>query len=146
MKGLSTILSTVILVAIVITVYALLTTFSTTLFKDQGSQIADRTSEAVDCSFSHIEIKDVYIDRFGKAVRVQVQNTGNIDERLTNAVLVNNDSESMESLNVPLIIERSNIRSIEFNTTGFIEDCDEFQRITITTSCRDVEYSESAIC
>ena len=146
MKALSTILSTVILVVIVITLYALLSTFSTTLFKEQGAQVSIRTDEAIKCSFSNIIIRDVYIDRIGKAVRVNVQNMGQTDEYIANLVLYNNNGEQIYAEGLPVLIARSNLINIEINTTGFIETCGDYGRVALTTSCADVEYNKQPVC
>jgi hypothetical protein len=146
MKALSTILSTVILVVIVITIYAILTTFSTTLFKEQQVVTTNRTNEAVKCSFSNVVIKDVYIDMIGNIARIHIQNEGQTDESIDSVFIYNKNGENIHADGMPVSIRKNDIKTIEISVTGFIGDCDDFDKVTATTTCSETEFLDMPSC
>ncbi len=146
MKGLSTILSTVILLALVITIYAIVSTYSTSLVKEQGAATANRTGEAVRCSFSNIDINAVYIDRIEHKARIHIRNAGQTDESIDAVIIYNKEGDTLSAQGVPLLLLRNDIKSVELNITDFIQTCDQFDRAIVTTTCADAEYDKEPAC
>ena len=59
MKGVSALLSTVLLIAIVVGVSLIISQWSSTLSKSQASDISNRTSERLSCQFASLYVKNV---------------------------------------------------------------------------------------
>lgn len=146
MKALSTILGTVILIALVVVVYAIVSTFSTQLIKDETSATSQRTQDTVQCTFSHVTIQDVYIDRLEDVARVYVMNQGQTDEEILAATVVNRDGERRDAQGVPRALGESNITSIEVDITDFITACDQFSYAEIVTSCATITSDDAPVC
>ena len=89
MKGLSPLVATVLLIAISLTIIAIIMGWVTDLIRDQTGTIGNRTGEAVDCTAADIHIEDVYLNMVTNVSRVHVRNSGQIDLEITSASLSN---------------------------------------------------------
>ena len=156
MKGLSPLIAVVILIAVTITIVTIISTWVTDLTEDETTDIANKSSQTVDCTGSNIEITDVYIDVSDNLSRIIVQNTGFVDETITSASMMNKNGESADNLTVlPIDFPRRNTKTILFNTTDFnltneTTACQDFSQAIVATLCTSDTYphvsSESPRC
>ena len=69
-KGISPLISTVLLISIAVLLGALIMSWSAALTKSQQSTISNKTGEALTCTSADITIKNVYVDFTSNTTRV----------------------------------------------------------------------------
>lgn len=150
LKGLSPLLSTVMLISIAVLVAALLMSWSASLTKSQQQEISNKTGEALKCTSADAQIKYVYIDFTSNKSRVIVQNTGLTELQIVSARLLNNKGNEANLTNttiLPMTFPRGSLKTLEFNITGTINACVNFSKAAVSTDCPiPVEYTSTATC
>jgi len=149
MKGISTLIASVLLIAVTLLISLIVTTSFTTLAKTQASTIQTRTTEAVNCTSSDISIDSVFIDTGSRNTsRVLVRNSGLIQENIVSGQMLNKTGVTAAVISsLPLAIARGDVVSVLFNisgtgATGNIT-CANFDRVILTTECTIVTYSRT---
>jgi len=150
MKGLSPLISTVMLILVAVGISGLLMSWSSSLTKQQQSHITNTTGEALSCTSADAQIKYVYIDFTSNRSRVIVQNTGLADLKIVSAKLLNNKGESANLTNttvLPMDIVRGDMKELVFNITTTINACVNFSKVVISMNCPiPVEYASTPTC
>lgn len=149
-KGISPLLSTVLLISISVLIAALLMSWSASLTKSQQKEISNKTSEALMCTSADAQIKYVYIDFTSNRSRVIVQNTGLTNLQIVSARFLNNkgiESNLTNTTVLPIDFPRGTLKTLEFNITGTINACVNFSKAFISTNCPiPVEYDSTPTC
>jgi len=136
MKGISTLIASVLLIAVTLLISLIVTTSFTTLAKTQASTIQTRTTEAVNCTSSNINIEDVFLDTASvQTGRVTVRNAGQIRENIVRGTMLNDTGSTAAAFETyPISISRGALTTLTFNITGNIT-CANFNRVIVTTEC-----------
>jgi FlaG/FlaF family flagellin (archaellin) len=142
MKGLSPLIATVLLIAISLSIIAIIMGCVTTLVKDQTGTISNRTGEAVECTGADIYIEDVYLDFSANVSRVHVRNSGQIDLEIRSASLSNHMGVTAANITTfPVSIPKSDaLKEVLFNITNVINACGNFSNAVVTTNCGNAYY------
>jgi hypothetical protein len=146
-KGISPLLSTVLLISISVLLAALLMSWSAQLTKSQQADISNKTGQALACTSADAQIKYVYLDFTSNKSRVIVQNTGLIDLNIVSARMMNNKGESVNLTNsstLPLLIVRGDLKEITFNIGGAINACVNFSKVIVSMNCPIPVYFDTA--
>ncbi|MBI5061272.1 MAG: hypothetical protein HZB67_03080 [Candidatus Aenigmarchaeota archaeon] len=148
-RGLSPLLSTVLLISISVLVASMLMSWSFSITKGQQKEISNTTSEALSCTSANADIKYVYLDFSSNRSRVYVYNSGLTDQKIVSAWLLNNKGESANLTNstiLPVLITRGSTVMIEFNMTGKINACINFSKVSVSTNCMQVDFDSAPKC
>jgi len=141
LKGLSSVIAAVLLIAIVLILTVTVSSWLTVFSKDTTATISNSSSEFVNCAVSGIVIEDVYLDLAGNLSRVTVRNTGQNTERIFSAQLLNTNGQAA-SLNssLPVNLTIGDIKLITFNINGTISSCSNFSQVRIASACTSDVY------
>lgn len=135
MKGVSTIIATVLLLAITVLISIIVSTSLTTLTKEQASTVGTRTTQAVNCTSSDVSVEAVYLDTAPNIGRVTVRNAGQINENIISARMYNKTGvEAANLTQFPVPISKGSLTTINFNITGNVT-CASFSQVIISTEC-----------
>ena len=149
MKGVSTLIASVLLIAVTLLVSLIVSTSFTNLAKTQASTIQTRTTEAVNCTSSDVSIDSVFVDTSSRNItRVLVRNSGLIQENIVSAQIANKTGVTGSVVtSLPLAIARGDVVSIVFNISGSGAaqniTCASFDQVTVATECTIVKYSRT---
>jgi FlaG/FlaF family flagellin (archaellin) len=142
MKGLSPLISTVLLIAISLTIVSIIMGWATTLVREQTGAIGNRTGEAVECTGADIYIEDVYLNLRTNESRVHVRNSGQINLEIKSSSLSNDRGVMATNLTAfPVSIPKSDaLKEVLFNITNIITACGNFSNAIVTTNCGNTYY------
>ncbi len=148
-KGLSAIVSTVLIISIAVLLVVIVMNWITVLTKDTTSTISNKTAQC--SSGADITIEDVYIDFRTNISRVNVRNSGLIDEEIISSLLIAKDGQQSNITNttvLPISLPRGSLRTIEFNVTGKINTCANFSKASVSGKCSSdkMEISDRLKC
>ena len=133
MKGVSTLIASVLLIAITLLISLIISTSFTSIAKSQTNEISARITEAVNCTSSDMSIEDIFLD--GGTGRVLVRNSGQISENLVRGLMLNSTGVGAAAFETyPISIVKGSIVTLTFNITGNIT-CSNFNRVTVTSQC-----------
>ena len=142
-KGVSPLVASVLLIAMVTLIAGIVMTWTTSLTKESAASISNRTGGAVECAGSSIEIQSVFLDFSANKSRVLVRNSGQRVESIISGIFQNNNGESSGNLTVlPFSIGIGDQKTIEFNLTGKINACTNFSQVIIASDCQDDKYNK----
>lgn len=136
MKGLSAIVTAVLIISIAVLLAVIIMNWITVLTKDTTSTISNKTAQCT--SGADLTVEDVYIDFKTNISRVSVRNSGLIDEEIISALLIAKDGQRANMTNtttLPLFISRGDIKTLEFNITGRINACVNFSKASVSGKC-----------
>jgi hypothetical protein len=143
-KGLDTLLSAVILIGIVVVTGVIITGFANDLFKTESRSIENRTGS---CIGSDITIQEVYLDLQNEKARASVRNSGFSGENIMSAVMLSKEGKTAgNATELPVYIAKSGLVNIEFNLSGKIAVCSDFNKIIISTECASDQSSSEPKC
>ncbi len=135
MKGISTLIAAVLLIAVTLLISLIVSTSFTSLVKTQASTIQTRTGEAVNCTSSDINIEDVFVDVASNRGRVTIRNSGQIRENIVRGTMLNDTGSLATSLDTfPISIAKGALTTLTFDTTTNLT-CVNFNRVIVTTEC-----------
>ncbi len=136
MKGVSPLVATVLLIALAVALSSMVTTWMTTLTKEQTASIGNKTTTAIDCTAANIDIKDVYIDFAANMSRIIVWNSGQISLELKSATVLNKMGENATlNTTLPLVMSAGAIETVKFNISGTINSMQNFSQVIVSTNC-----------
>ena len=148
MKGISTLIASVIVIAITIIVGGLFMNWATDILKSQQATASNKTEECRPGSDTSIE--EVFIDISSNTSRVVIRNSGTDDQQVVGANMYNKRGQLMENRTVfPLTVVRGAISNLEFrlnNTVGNITACADFGKVIVTTRCTSTERDKFVKC
>jgi flagellin-like protein len=137
MKGISPLVASVLLIAFTVAIATIIMGWMGTFTRETTASISNKTTEAVDCASASINIDDVYIS--GVTVRAIVRNTGFANYlNLTNAVLYKTDGSFWTNTTTGALLNRGQVRLIEFYNTTTALTTATFSKVVVTTQCGGV--------
>ena len=143
MKGVSTIIATVLLLAITVLISLIVSTSLTQLTKEQASTVSTKTTQAVNCTSSDISVEAVYIDNAVNISRVTVRNSGQINENIVSAKMFNKTGNEAASTNTyPIALSKGSLTTLNFNTTGNVT-CTSFSQVLVSTECITTAFTST---
>ena len=153
-KGISPLISVVLLIALSIVISTIIMTWSTTLVKTQEDIIENKTKTAVECASADINIDSVYLDFTSNISRVNVRNSGQVDYQIISVSLVSDSGKSCIYSNAtnlttaPISLSKGEITTIEFNLTNVINTCANFSYAMVSTNCVGIsdKFDGNPIC
>jgi flagellin-like protein len=138
-KGVHPLIATVLLIAFTVALGSVLMGWVSSLQKESQSSITNKTTEAIDCNSADITIDDVYINYARNVSRVIIRNSGQVDNlQVTGAFFTNTAGLSANLTNatvLPIVLNRGEIKQLEFNITGIMTSCANFSKVIVSTSC-----------
>ena len=144
MKGINPLIAVVFLIAIVVLLSAVVLDWITTLTKEEGAIITNKT---LNCSMADVTVAEVYIDLSAKRARAAVRNSGFSDDSLVSAILLNGNGETAVNETVfPINLPSGGMTTVEFNITGTITACANFSKVIVSTLCTSDESRGSPKC
>lgn len=149
-KGISPLIASVLLIAIVVTVAGILLGWGGAFIKVLQQTSENKTFTTVDCSGANIDIDEVYLvnGTLGRA-RVVVKNTGVVDDLIiTQGVLFNRTFGNFSATNLPIMgFSRGDIEIVIFDNVSAVK-CGDFSSVTVSASCPDASdtFSGSPVC
>ncbi|MBI4018109.1 MAG: hypothetical protein HY368_00700 [Candidatus Aenigmarchaeota archaeon] len=140
MKGVSTIIATVLLLAITVLISLVVSTSFTQITKEQTSTVSTRTTQAVNCTSSDINVEAVYLDTGpSNQSRVTVRNSGQINENIVAAKMYNKTGIEAASITTyPAAIAKGSLTTLLFNISGsggLNVTCSSFSQVIVSTEC-----------
>lgn len=140
MRGISPLISSVLLIAISVLIAGILLSWGPSLIKDQTRTVSNRSDEVSNCV--EITIEDVYMDFAANRSRVFVRSLGNAD--LKSAQLQAKNGGLARNMTVlPVSLTRGVLSVIEFNLTNTtINSCANFSQVVISSDCLTDKYTK----
>lgn len=136
MKGVNTMIAATLLIAITVAMATLFAGWATTLTNQQTQTVGNKTKTGVDCTRAGITIDSVYLDFVANKSRVNVKNTGFLDDSVSSATVLNAAGSAATNLTVfPITLTKGNSVSIEMNITGIMTVCSNFSQAIVATQC-----------
>lgn len=141
MKGVSQYIAVTLLIAITIAVAVLFVGWAVTLTQQQTQTVGNKTKTGIDCTRAKLTIEDVYLDLTASKARINVRNTGFLDDSIVSAVVVTTAGKVSTNLtSFPLALAKGDAASIELNTSGIITACGNFSKAIVATQCISREF------
>jgi flagellin-like protein len=140
MKGLSELISSVLLLVLTITIAVIIFTFYQSNVTTTTEKVGNKSGEAIDCTSGNINIEDVFITNGTTgSVRVIVRNAGFTTLDINSAQVYNRTGSNFSSSMIPLTnFEKGSIATLVFENVS-IEACPlQFSKAIVTTSCGGV--------
>lgn len=136
MKGVNTLIATVLLLAITVLISLIVSTSFTQITKEQTSTVATRTSQAVNCTSSDVNIEAVYLDTAANRGRVTVRNSGQINENIVAAKMYNKTGveAALNATTLPVAISKGSLTTLNFDITTNVT-CASFSQVILSTEC-----------
>lgn len=139
-KGLSPLISAVLLIVIAVSIAALVFSWINTFTISTERKVSNKTDEAVDCSGASISIKDVFLTNgTNGTVRVVVANTG-YRENMTiqSGQVYNKTGHNFSADNTPVTLGKGELGNIIFSNVS-VQQCANFSRVFIATKCGGID-------
>lgn len=145
MRGLSPLISAVLLIAIAVVMAGILFNWGPALTRSQTTLVSNKTSQIVECNPPIIE--DVYIDFQTNVSRMFVRGGQGGAEVIEAKVIAITGEEAtlVNSSAVPFNITSGKLKVIEFNVTNKIKSCANFSQALVTTCITD-KYTDRPKC
>ena len=125
-----------LLIAITVATATLFAGWATSITSQQTQTVANKTKTGVDCTRAGITIDAVYLDFVANKSRINVKNTGYLDDVITSATAVNTAGSAATNLTAfPIKLLKGNSASIEMNITGIMTVCSNFSQAIVATPC-----------
>ena len=151
MKGISPLIAGVLLIALTVTIAAIVTTWASGFTSVTQSGIGNKSIELVGCSGAALEVEAVYLTEGGAASNATaiVKNTGLVNNmQITAAELLVTNGTNTTAGSLPVTnVDRGNIITLSFNNFDLGGACPgTFSKITIQSACPggaitfDVQY------
>ncbi len=137
MKGISPLIAGVILVAITVSMGAVLGGWFSTFTRETTSKVGATSARALDCASSHLNIEDVYIMPGATTLaRAIVKNSGLVDGmEVVDATLYNRTGGNFTGSGLPIILNKGMFTTITFENVGIVDCPADFSEIIVGTSC-----------
>lgn len=143
MKGISPLLAAIILIAITIAIATVVMGWVLTFTRTSQANIANKSTEQIDCTAASIGIEDVYIvNGTSGTARVILKNTGYTDNmRITGAVLYNTSGANFTLLpsSLPQDFDKGSIETLVFSSVSIPACPSGFSKVIITSGCGGID-------
>jgi len=140
MKGISTLLASVLLIAFTVAIATIVFSFYSSTIQSSTETVTNKTATAVDCSSASINIEDVFITGTTSATaRVIVKNNGFADLTIQDAQFINKTGHNFTTSNVPLTgFNKGSIAALVFTNVNVSACPAGFSKVLVTTNCGGV--------
>ncbi len=139
MKALSPLIAVVLLIAIAVLAASLINSWLTTYTKEASYSVSTKSDDVVQCGV--IDIDDVYIA--GNTSRIIVRSVSSKDTIISASVVSKTGEEAVNITQLPVNIDKGQIKIIEFNLTGKINSCANFSQAVVSTKCLVAKYDKT---
>ena len=144
MKGISSLIAAVLLIAITVVVTTIYSGWYTSLLGGQTKTIENKTRLIIDCTAARISILDVYLDFTNNVSRVSVRNSGQSDDVIASANVYNSNGINGTNLSaLPANVIKGDTISLEFNITGVIPACGNFSKASVASQCKTDSFTST---
>ena len=142
MKGISPLVASVLLLAIVVSLSVIIGGWVNTLSKDTTNTVSNRTSEAVSCSSSDITIDSLYITNgTSGTARAQVRNQGFQSITLMSAQLLNRTGHNFSTTTSLGSLTKGQIIQVSFSGVSVPSCPTDFSKLVVTTTCGGISHT-----
>jgi len=125
-KGISQIVSSVLLMAIAVSIAGVYSEWAPEFSEETSQKIADQTNNQLKCNNADFRVSEVKYDITGQQLTFEISNTGTIN--------FNNDI-TVSSINSSNIVSQKTIESLEVDENRLIElNSDKITQIMVVTS------------
>ncbi len=140
MKGISPLIAGVILVAITVSMGAVLGGWFSTFTRETTTKVGATSSRALDCTASNLNIEDVYVMPGATTLaRAIVKNSGLTDGmEIVDAMLYNKTGGNFSTSGLPVILDKGMFTTITFENVGIVDCPGDFSEIIVGTSCGSI--------
>ncbi|MBI4019078.1 MAG: hypothetical protein HY364_02395 [Candidatus Aenigmarchaeota archaeon] len=138
MKGISPLLASIMLIAIVVTVASLTSGWVTSTVRSAAASTTNKTETSLDCSGASISIDNIYIvGNASASARVVVRNNGQSDGMtIQSAQIYNTTGNNFTANNTPLTsLNVGTIATLTFFPVNLSTCPNAFSELRVTTSC-----------
>ncbi|MBS3054267.1 MAG: hypothetical protein J4431_01910 [Candidatus Aenigmarchaeota archaeon] len=138
MKGVSPLLASIMLIAIVIVVGAMTSGWMTSTVRSAQASSTNKTDTGLQCSGASISIEKVYVTGTAAAtVTASVRNSGLTDGLvIQSAQIFNTTGSNFTSSSTPVTaFDRGEIETLTFRNVNFASCPGAFSELRVTTSC-----------
>lgn len=143
-KGVSTLIAAVLLIAVTLLISLIISSSFTTLAKTQTSTVQTRTTEAVNCTSSSVDIEAVYVDRTANVSRIFLRNSGQVTENVVSVQLLNTTGVNTAATStLPAAVEKGAVAVILFSAANVT--CATFSEVIVTTECGIIKYDRKPL-
>lgn len=143
-KGISVLLSGVLLIAIVVLLAGVILNWVTTLTKQEQVRITNKT---LGCTGADVSIHSIFIDTGSNTSRISVRNSGFIGDKIVDATIINKQGSEATNLTAfPIDFPDGSIATISFNISGVITACVNFSRAIVSTECTSDDQDKPVTC
>lgn len=139
-KGISPLISTVLIIAIGVIISMTLLSWSSAVTQSHQATVTNRSSNIVGCVT--IDIRDVYLDFVANRSAVLVWSNGNTDI-ISAQLLSKSGAQATLNTTLPLAITAGSIQTIYFNLSTTIPACANFSQVIVSTSCISDRFAET---
>ncbi len=137
MRGVSPLVASVLLIAIVITISMIIMGWLSTLTKTTTSTVTNKTQEGINCASASISIEDVYIIGTSSA-NVVVKNTGFTNGLNISGTLLNITGYNFTATQPASLLNKGNVFTLNFPSVSIATCPNSFSRVIVTTDCGGV--------
>ncbi|MDI6721712.1 MAG: hypothetical protein QMD85_04940, partial [Candidatus Aenigmarchaeota archaeon] len=140
-KGISPLVASVLLLAIVVSLSVIIGSWMNALSKDTTATVGNKTAESISCSSADITVESVYITAgTSGSSRVQIRNRGFQGLTLTSAQLINKTGHNFSASGTLPTLARGEIAQLSFSSTSVPTCPTDFSKLIVTTSCGGVSH------
>lgn len=144
MKGISPLLAGVFLIAITVVIATAYMGWYSTLIGSQTRTVENKTEMAIDCTAARMSILDVYMDFSNNVSRVNVRNSGQVNDNIVSVNVYNSFGINATNMSaMPVIISKGDTMSFEFNITGVIPACSNFSKAIVSSQCKTDTFTST---
>ncbi|MDI6720997.1 MAG: hypothetical protein QMD85_01310 [Candidatus Aenigmarchaeota archaeon] len=143
MKGISPLVASVLLLAIVVSIAVVVGSWVSGMAKDTTATVGNRTAESVSCSASDIIVEALYVHAGNEATgysRAVIRNQGFQALTLTSAQLINRTGFNVTTSSTLGIIAKGEAQVIVFPNTSVSVCPTDYSRLILTSNCGGVSH------
>jgi len=143
MKGISPLIATVLLIVIVVSIGAVVMTWTSTFTATTTKTVQNKSDTAINCASASISIDEVFvINGTSGVVRAAVKNSGFVDAIvITSAQVYNSTGGNFTASDLPVgNFNVGQIVTLQFRNVS-MANCSSFSRLTVASSCGGVTDS-----
>lgn len=137
MKGMSELVSAVLLMVLTVGIAVTIFSFFTQTVSTTTEKVENTSATATDCTSANINIEDVFISNgTAGSARVIVRNAGFTDLSITSAQFYNRTGYNFSAQGVPLGgFSKGSVANLNFANVSARSCPSDFSKVVVTTSC-----------
>ncbi len=143
-KGISPLIAAVFLIAMTVAIATSFMGWYSTLLGSQSATVENKTKIGIDCTAARLSILDVYMDFTNNVSRINVRNSGQVDDNIVSIALYNSHGMNATNLSaIPKVINKGDTLSFEFNMTNIIPACGNFSKVIVSSQCKTGTFTST---